>query len=381
MATRALQTGRPPEHRDSGLAIVDADFHNATGGKFAEYLPERWQRFLRTTGQRNIDHYASTTQQRALACRLDANPPTGGPPGSDPAFAREQLLDLYDISYAVINNIEAAASGNAPVDFEIAHARAVNDYNFHEWLSADPRWLASINLPADHPEAAAEEIERCVGMSDRFVQAMVGSRAERPLGNPKYWPMYEAASRHGIPVAFHVSGGSRYNHWTGVGATEYYYEIHSVFPLAAQTMLASMVFEGLFEQFPGLQIVCTELGWDWVVPFAWRLDATWDVLREEVPHLSRRPSEYIRDNVWFSTQPTVETEAPADFYAVYQQFAEFGLAKHLLFATDYPHWDMDSPFDAMPQMLSMDDKAAIFGLNAASLWGLELPDAARTGAK
>jgi uncharacterized protein len=356
-----------------GMAILDTDFHNTSAGRYVEYLPERWRQFVRTTGVRNGNLFGATAQQRPFACRLDAVPPSGGLPGSDPAFAREQLLDEYGLSYAVINNIEPLNSGNAPVDFEIAAARAVNDFNEQEWLSSDHRWLASICVAADQPEAAAEEIDRCAARSDRFVQVIVGSRGERPYGNPKYLPLFEAAARNNLPVAFHTAS-NRHNHWTGVGPTEYYYEIHSLFPLAAQSMVASMIFEGVFERIPSLRIVCIELGWEWAVPLAWRLDASWRVLRDEVPHLTRKPSEYLRDNFWFSTQPGVEPEDPADFYAVFDQLEQFGLSSHLLFATDYPHWDMDSPFEALPPLLSQEAKEMILGRNAADLWRIDLAD-------
>jgi predicted TIM-barrel fold metal-dependent hydrolase len=370
MKLETAEVGQGRRHGIEGLPIVDTDFHNSSGGAFTRYLPERWRHYLSTTGRRNLDHWGSTTQQRPLACRLDSVPPGGGPPGSDPDFAREQLLDEYDLAYSMINNIECLAGGSAPVEFEIAHCAAINDYNREVWLASDPRWVASICVPADHPRAAAEEIERCVAASDRFVQILVGSRNERPQGNPKYWPMYEAAVRHDLPVAFHVAN-SRYNPYTGVGSNDYYYEIHTQFPLTTQAMLASMVFEGLFDRFPDLKIVATELGWEWVVPFAWRLDTTWGVLKDET-RLRRRPSDYLRENCWFTTQPCVETEDPADLYELHEQFESEGFGERLLFATDYPHWDMDSPFEALPPTLPEEVKERIFYRNAAALYGFEI---------
>jgi hypothetical protein len=41
------------------------------------------------------------------------------------------------------------------------------------------------------------------------------------------------------------------------------------------------------------------------------------------------------------------------------------------FATDYPHWDMDSPFEALPPRLSLAAKADILGANAAALYGID----------
>ena len=121
---RLMTTPRRSSDRAATRCRGDGDhrlrFHNSSGGGFARYLPERWQHFLATTGRRNFDHMGATTQQRPLACRLDALPPNGGVPGSDADFAREQLLDAYGINVRGLNCLESLASGGSPVEFEIA---------------------------------------------------------------------------------------------------------------------------------------------------------------------------------------------------------------------------------------------------------------------
>jgi uncharacterized protein len=337
-----------------GVAIFDCDVHHSSGGRVLEYLPERWRSYIQETGRRGYVGWGATTTQRYAALRVDAHPP-GGMAGTDPDFAREQLLDAYGMSAAILENTtEGMVGGYAPMELEVAMIRAVNDVTHDVWFDADPRWLASINIAADHVDAAVEEIVRCRERSDRFVQILINSRTERPQGNPKYWPIYEAAAHYDLPVAFHV-GLSQYNHQTGVGPITYYYEFHVEFPLPAQAMVPSMIFEGVFERFPTLKIVPTELGWEWAVPFAWRLDSTWRVLRNEVPHLQRKPSD------------------PAQFYALYDQFVDFGFGDRLMFSSDYPHWDMDAPYDSTPPFLSLEDKRKILGANAAALHGRVLP--------
>jgi hypothetical protein len=101
------------------------------------------------------------------------------------------------------------------------------------------------------------------------------------------------------------------------------------------------------------------------------MDASWRVLRDEVPHLERKPSEYFGEHFWFSTQPCAEPENPADFNGLYEQFTAV-FHDHLVFATDYPHWDMDSPFDATPALLPFEEKRKILGANAAALYGIEI---------
>jgi predicted TIM-barrel fold metal-dependent hydrolase len=40
----------------------------------------------------------------------------------------------------------------------------------------------------------------------------------------------------------------------------------------------------------------------------------------------------------------------------------------ILFASDYPHWDFDDPFTALPPGLSADRRAQIFAGNARALY-------------
>src|SRR3954469_18807172 len=111
----------------AGLTIVDAAVRNGVvRERLFEYLPQRWRDYIATAGLRWYGVSGAFSNQRPLAMRLDALPPTGGTGGSDPDFAREQLLDEYDISAGVLNTLDPLAQGNAPVDLEIAYARAAN---------------------------------------------------------------------------------------------------------------------------------------------------------------------------------------------------------------------------------------------------------------
>jgi len=354
----------------TGMPIVDCDFHNINGARIEKYLSPRWRDYAALVGQRNREPllWGAYTQGRPGAFRRDTVPPSGGVPGSDVAFVREQLLDAYGVRASVINNLEYLTSGNAPVDLEVDVARATNDCNLQEWMAADQRFLASIIVTPDHPQAAVLEIERCTELSDRFIQTLMAASGERPYGNPKYWPVWEAAESHGVPVAVHP-GQLRYHSRTGAGPHTYYFESFTAYPGAALTMISSMIFEGVFDRFPALRVVMVELGWDWVPAFGWRLDASWRVMREEVPHLGRKPSEYLRDHFWFTTQPQCETENPSDIMVVIDQCEEFGLGSRLLFSTDYPHWDMDSPFEVLPPTMSREAKRRILSENADALYG------------
>jgi uncharacterized protein len=90
-------------------------------------------------------------------------------------------------------------------------------------------------------------------------------------------------------------------------------------------------------------------------------------MREDHPRLQRKPSEYVDEHVWFTTQPIEEPDAPEHLvYAIEQA----RLGERLLFATDYPHWDFDSPKQALPRALSASLRRAILRDNALALYGL-----------
>jgi predicted TIM-barrel fold metal-dependent hydrolase len=90
-------------------------------------------------------------------------------------------------------------------------------------------------------------------------------------------------------------------------------------------------------------------------------------LRDEVPHLKRPPSEYIREHMRATTQPM---EEPPDPKQLLQVIEHLGSDEMLMFATDYPHWDYDAPDRAFPVRLPSDMKKKIFSENARALYAL-----------
>jgi predicted TIM-barrel fold metal-dependent hydrolase len=100
-----------------------------------------------------------------------------------------------------------------------------------------------------------------------------------------------------------------------------------------------------------------------------RFDSAWRVMRDEVPELPRRPSDYLRERVWFTSQPIEEPEDPAWLPEV---LAYAGVSNRLMFSTDYPHWDFDNPFEAIPRSLPDELCRRIYAGNACELYGLRL---------
>ena len=85
-----------------------------------------------------------------------------------------------------------------------------------------------------------------------------------------------------------------------------------------------------------------------------------------MPHLKRLPSEYMRSNVWFTTQPMEEPE-PREQLA---DAIEWMGWDRVLFATDYPHWDFDDPAHALPIEDDRNTAPPVFLENAKAVFGI-----------
>ncbi|MFZ0214715.1 MAG: amidohydrolase family protein, partial [Candidatus Dormiibacterota bacterium] len=293
------------------LALVDCDIHvqPKQRGVFGQYLATRWRRHLELFGAPKA---AGAYYPRANdhAARTDSWPPAGGPPGSDLPFLREQLLDRWGIDIGVLTPL-LGAGGQRNLEFGAAYAAAINEWQLAEWLEPEPRLRGSLSVEYEDGELAAREIDR-LGDHPRFAQVLLSIRTAEPLGRRKYWPMYEAAIRHGLPIAVHFGGHGGFP-ITGAGWPSFYIEDHAGMSTAFQAQVISLLTEGVFERYPELRFVLIEGGFAWLAPLMWRLDDAARRLAEEVPDLHRKPSETLREHVWVTTQPVEEPDRPAQF--------------------------------------------------------------------
>jgi uncharacterized protein len=355
--------------RQSGAAparagLVDCDVHNELDSvrDLFPYLAARWRRHLEELGE---GKYRGVSYPRFWHNREEARPRPGRRPGSTVETIQAGLLDRYGVAYAVLNPLTTAGQVTN-LDLEAALASAVNDWQVAEWLDRDERLRASIVLPLGDAPAAVRELERRAA-DRRFVQVLFTGRPHEPMGRRRYWPIYEACAAAGLPVASHAFGSGG-NPITGTGWPSYYIEDHVGPPQSIQANVTSMAVEGVFQRFPALRMVSVENGFGWLPALLWRLDGAWAVLRAELAHLERPPAEYVREHLYLSTQPMEEPHRPADLPRLFEHCPE--LAARLMFASDYPHWDGDSPERALPASLAAATRGAIMRDNAARLYRL-----------
>jgi predicted TIM-barrel fold metal-dependent hydrolase len=312
---------------------IDCDLHPMVPSlkALAPYLDEFWRDQVVERGMTGLDSQ-SWPVRSPKTIRADWRTPDGRGAGSVDVL-QAQLLDPYGVATGILNPLYGVQLVFSE-DMAVAFTRALNDWTRAEWLDRDPRLRASIVLPMQSIEAAVAEIERLAG-DPRFVQVLVLSAGEQPLGRRQHWPIYEACVRHGLALGIHA--GSAYRHpQTSVGWTSWYLEEYAAHQQAFQSTLASLITEGVFTKFPTLTVVLLESGVSWLPGFLGRLSKTWKGVRFEVPWVDRLPAEIVRDQVKLTVQPF---DAPAE--AVPRVLDHLRSDRMLLWASDWPHWQYD----------------------------------------
>jgi predicted TIM-barrel fold metal-dependent hydrolase len=318
---------------------IDCDVHPAvpTIKVLLPYMSDYWQE---TFVARGIDGFTpgSFPPNAPISVRPDWRQ-AEGKPGTDFNQFRAQALDAFDTRLAICNCLYGGAVAVSET-MGAAMCSAVNDWIAAEWLSRDDRLRASIVVPAQSPHLAVEEIERLAG-DRRFVQILLPVGLEMMLGRRYYWPLFEAAQRHGLPIGLHAGTMYRYAP-TSNGWPSHFLQDYVSNTQGFESQLLSLVHEGVFGKFPDLRIVLLESGVSWLPGLIWRAVKTWRGVRAEIPWVRESPADLIRRHVRLTIQPF---DAPADAAVVARVIEQIDRDDMLLFATDYPHWQFtgDAP--------------------------------------
>ena len=110
-----------------------------------------------------------------------------------------------------------------------------------------------------------------------------------------------------------------------------------------------------------------EAGVGWLGYWLERMDGHYESMPTFVPHLKKKPSEYFLEQCFVSCDPDDKTIAA---------MMEFGGADTIIWGSDYPHYDCLFP-GAVAELarncerLDDEQRAQVFGANAARLYGLD----------
>jgi predicted TIM-barrel fold metal-dependent hydrolase len=253
--------------------------------------------------------------------------------GWDPA-QRIRELDADNVDAEVLfpnRPWQAVVAQPDPVLHNVM-VRAYNDW-LSEYCSHAPERLGGVAAIPNRgvPEAVAE-IERVAGMPG-FIGLLLSCY---PHGDtvisPDDDPVWAAVEASGLPIAIHIGLSNVMPYQLSarkLPGTVHFYD--------APGRILELIFSGVFERFPGLRFVMTEVDCGWTPYFADQADDNYRrhekaTLRgNELPRL---PSEYMREFFYFTFI--------TDFYGI-ENRAKIGVDR-MMWSNDYPHITSDWPY-------------------------------------
>ena len=247
--------------------------------------------------------------------------------------------------------------------------RAYNDW-LAEFANAYPKRLkgiAMINL--DDVDEGIRELERYANLGMVGAMITVYPPEDKAFDLPMYDPFWAAAQDLGMPLSLHI-GTNR------PGPGQEFVSLENMRPAFfanvdhwVRVSIAHMIYSGVFERFPKLQMGAIEMELAWVPHFLDRIDYTFTDRASGHWYQFKNgmlPSDYFHSNVFLGFQE--DSLGIRDRHII-------GVDK-LQWGSDYPHFE--STFPRSRQILEEiltdctdEEKAMIAGGNAARVYNLD----------
>lgn len=353
--------------------IIDVDVHHRPQSitDLLNYLPASVRELVTANQHATFPLYPPLSQASAgisnKGRRADTFGSDDGVPGWNYALHKEQLLDRYNYHRAVLTHDVGEFGMHQNPEVAAAMCSAANDWTIDHWLSLDDRLCGLVVCPFAEPEAAAAEIRR-VGVHPRMTGVMlVGAPLGRPFGDPVYHPIYKVAADMGLPLALHQAASERPKVTGRTTPSPVMTATETTALMSQQGMhfVSSFIVHGVFEKFPGLKLLVMEYGIAWIPSLLWRMDQFYDAYKLESSWVKKWPSDYVRENIKFSTQP-IETSSRRHAVAELLQTVD-GMEELLCFSSDYPHISFDDP-TYVARLLPNQWQTKVFYDNACSIY-------------
>lgn len=215
-------------------------------------------------------------------------------------------------------------------------------------------------VPLQDVDLAIAEMDRVIDDLG-FKGLQIGGTVDgHNLDEPRFRPFWAAVEARGIPVILHPSGYPESQRLSD------YFLVNCIGnPLETMVAATRMIFSGLFEEHPGIKLVLLH-GGGYLPFYSSRADHTWEVRPETRVKIPDHTPSYYMKRLFYDTMV---------FQPLYlRHLVEVVGVDHVMLGTDFP-FDM-SETDPLALIgategINDDDRAAISGGNAASLYGLD----------
>ena len=349
------------------LTVIDGEVHSAeTAPDLMEYLPEEVQKTERAG-------YAYQPEEKGPFGADGWDRTAGGRISWDPAAATDaeghaEKAAEFGVDVTVFSPGLAFQLYMIPAAKKRVHyMRAMNDFTMDRFARGDGESYGKVVVLPDHPEESVREIDRLAD-EEGIVSAFASSFMEFGFGHERYEPIMEALDRHDLPIVLHGDSTNQPYFPAERLKSHTFMEHHTlVHPVAHLRHATQLIGQEIPDRYD-VKIGFWEAGQSWVQMLMNRMDREYVERPGDAPGLSKLPSEYLKHDFYYSTQPLEHTQTE-DFLGT--MLEANGLESQLLLATDWPHMDFDSTIEiANHEGLSREQKTKILQDNPKDFFDL-----------
>jgi 2,3-dihydroxybenzoate decarboxylase len=287
----------------------------------------------------------------------------------DRGALRLEQMDAAGIDFQILSLFDPGVQDETDVARAVELARGANDA-LAETVRGNPRRFGGFaTLATQDPDAAATELERAVTELG-LVGALINGHCQgRYLDDPAYERLFASAEALGAPIYLHPTTPhpAVMEAWFAPYVGDGLHLASWGFAAETGTHVLRLIYSGLFDRFPSLQMIIGHLGE--MLPFAaYRVDRYYGLGGGGSGHdLKRLPSEYLRSNFHVTTSGNF---CPPAFACTLDVMG----ADRVMFSVDYPMDDNQAGAQFLASY-PMDDatRQKVNSENAIRLFGDRIP--------
>lgn len=271
---------------------------------------------------------------------------------------RLAAMDAIGVEKAVLSLAGPGVQAETMTATATRLAKACNDFLAEKIADNPARFGGFAHLAVQDPAAAADELERSVrdlGFSGALINGQTNGAY---LDDDRFSVLWERAADLDVPIYLHPNNPPD---------IPYMYHDHPELwgPVWSWTVETGnhalrILFAGIFDRFPKAKLILGHMGE--TLPYQlWRFDSRFEISNRGSMTLEKKPSEYLRRNIWCTTAGVCSDEplrCAIDAMGV----------DRVMFSVDYPFErpsEAGAWIDAAP--LDPDEREKVCHANARAL--------------
>jgi 2,3-dihydroxybenzoate decarboxylase len=285
---------------------------------------------------------------------------------ADTESLRIESMDKSGIELSILSFFSPGIQAETNPDVAVQHAKRANDFLCDNVIARHPdRYAGFAAVPLQNPEAAANELERCVkqlgfkGAMFNGYSNVQDENAGEYADEPRFEVFWAKVAELNVPIYLHPRDPLPDQQRIYQGRPELLSAAWA-YGVETSTHALRLITSGLFDRHPGVNVILGHLGE--TLPFGiWRVQHIIN-RRGMCKELKKNISAYLAGNFFITTSGNFRTQALLN--AMLEVSSD-----RILFSTDYPYESAEEAaewFDKCP--ISEPDRAKIGRDNAVKLF-------------